>query len=234
MNEIGCINEQPLHAALKKWYAGSSGRVEVLIDGFIVDVFSDGSIIEIQTGNFSSIKTKMAQLTSNYNLKLVYPIAAEKWLLKQPKDGIGKINRRKSPKKGRREEIFAELVSFPHLLCSERFSLEIAMIKEQEVRLFTGEKPWRQHGWVTVERQLLEVLETHTYQKPSDLSELLPSGLPDNFTTTDLAKYGEMPRWLAQKMAYSLRNMGVIEQVGKKGRSKLYVHLLDDGNHSRK
>jgi hypothetical protein len=223
MNEIGSLNEQPLHASLKEWYAGADGRVEVLIDGFIVDVFKDGSIIEIQTGNFSSIKSKLTRLSSDYNLKLVYPVAAEKWILKHPKDNMGEITKRKSPKKGRRAEIFTELVSFPELLCSERFSLEITMIKEQELRVFTGEKPWRQHGWVTVERQLLEVMETHTYHNPSELSALIPSGLPKYFTTNDIASTGSMPRWLAQKMAYCLRNMGVIEQVGKKGRSNLYA-----------
>ena len=223
MNKIGSLNEQPLHASLKEWYAGADGRVEVLIDGFIVDVFKDGFIIEIQTGNFSSIKSKLIRLSSDYNLKLVYPIAAEKWLLKHPKDDMGEITKRKSPKKGCRAQIFTELVSFPELLCSKRFSLEIAMIKEQELRMFTGEKPWRNHGWVTVERQLLEVMETHTYHNPSELSALIPSGLPKYFTTNDIASTGSMPRWLAQEMAYCLRNMGVIEQVGKKGRSNLYA-----------
>lgn len=223
MNRIGCLNEQPLHASLKKWYAGEAGKVEVVIDGFVVDVCVDGSIIEIQTGNFSSIKTKISQLISGNNLKLVYPIAAEKWLLKYPEGKSGKTLTRKSPKRGQTEEIFSELVSFPELLCSERFSLEIAMIREQEVRVFTGEKPWRKNGWVTVERHLLEILKTHTYQNPSDLSTLLQPGLPERFTTGDIARESNIPRWLAQKMAYCLRNMGVIEKIGKKGRSHLYA-----------
>jgi hypothetical protein len=67
-------------------------------------------------GNFSSIKTKISQLISNYDLKLVYPIAAEKWLLKYPDGETGRAITRKLPKKGRKEEIFSELVSFPELL----------------------------------------------------------------------------------------------------------------------
>jgi hypothetical protein len=34
------------------------------------------------------------------------------------------------------------------------------------------------------------------------------------------------PRWLAQKMAYCLRKMDVIVQIGTRGRSNLYI--LDD------
>jgi len=229
MNKIGSLNEQPLHASLKKWYAGDTGRVEVLIDDFVVDVFKGNTIIEIQTGNFSSIKSKIRKLTANYDLKLVYPIAAEKWLLKYPDGESGEPTKRKSPKKGSRHEIFAELVSFPDLLCSERFSLEIAMIVEQEVRVYTGEKPWRQHGWVTVERQLLDVLKTHMFNKPNDLADLLPEELPDQFTTRDISHQGKIPRWLAQKMAYCLRGMGVIEQIGKKGRFNLYTRRIGQG-----
>lgn len=95
------------------------------------------------------------------------------------------------------------------------------MVKEQKVGVYTGEKPWRQHGWVTVERLLLEIIETCTYQKPSDLLGLLPLNMPDCFTTGNITLEGKIPRWLAQKMAYSLRNMGTIVQIGKNGRSHL-------------
>lgn len=223
MNKNGSLNEQPLHASLKQWYAGDDGRVEVLIGGYIADVFKENSIIEIQTGSFSSIKSKMIELAAEHELKLVYPIAAEKWLFKYMEGNSAETTTRKSPKRGFQAEVFTELVSFPELLCSERFSLEIAMIREQEVRVYTGEKPWRQHGWVTIERQLLEVLETQTFRNPGDFLELLPPGLPDHFTTQDISKYGKVPRWLVQKMAYCLRNMGAIKQIGKKGRSYLYI-----------
>jgi hypothetical protein len=37
MNSIRCLNEQPLHAALKKWCAvAEEGRVAVLINGFLL------------------------------------------------------------------------------------------------------------------------------------------------------------------------------------------------------
>jgi hypothetical protein len=95
------------------------------------------------------------------------------------------------------------------------------MAKEQKVRVYTGEKPWRVYGWVIVGRQLLEIIETCTYQKPSDLLGLLPLNMPDCFTTGDITLEGKIPHWLAQKMAYSLRNMSTIVQIGKKGRSHL-------------
>ena len=219
---IGSLNEQPLHAALKVWYAGDKGQIEVPVDGYFVDVIKDGTFIEIQTGNFSAIKTKLFQMVDKHRIKLIYPIADRKWLLKLPQQSDHKPTRRKSPKRETPSQIFAELVSFPELIMHDNFSLELAIIQEEEVRKHTGEKPWYRNGWVVVERRLIDVVDTISYQIGSELMALLPVDLPVTFTTADIAKCSEQPRWLAQKMAYCFRKMGVIESVGKKGRSKLY------------
>jgi hypothetical protein len=51
---------------------------------------------------------------------------------------------------------------------------------------------------------------------------LIPPDLQEPFSTEELAKCIDQPRWLAQKMAYCLRHMGAIEVIGKKGNSLLY------------
>jgi len=219
---IGMLNEQPLHAALKKHYASPGSRLEAEVDGFVVDVAREDLLVEIQTGNFSSIKQKITSLADHHPLLLVYPIPRQKWLLKLPKEPGGETRRRKSPKRGRVEEVFKELVSFPHLMRSQTFSLEVVFTHEEEVRRYDPER-WRNRGWVTIERRLLDVVDRHTFQRPGDLAALLPPGLPERFTTADLAGAMDGPRWLAQKMAYCLRKMDAIVQVGTRGRSNLYV-----------
>jgi len=217
------LNEQPLHAALKKRYASSGASLEVNVDGFVVDVVREDLLVEIQTGNFSAVKEKLTHLASRHPLRLVYPIAREKWLLKLPRQKGEETKRRKSPKRGRLEEMFKELVSFPELLREETFSLEVALIQEEEVRRYDPARGWRKHGWVTVERRLLDIVERHLFRRPDDFVTIVPETLPERFTTADLAEVLDGPRYLAQKMAYCLRKMGVIVQVGKRGRSKLYV-----------
>jgi hypothetical protein len=172
---IGVLNEQPLHAALKRWYAQPDGRTEVAVDGFVVDVvrgrnpfarredLARGLLIEIQVGNFSSIKRKVRQLTEHHALRLVYPIPREKWLLKMPKQEGGEVERRKSPKRGRVEEVFKELVSFPALLSRDTFSLEVVFTREEELRHYDPDE-WRNRGWVTDERRLLEVVGRHLFE----------------------------------------------------------------------
>jgi hypothetical protein len=220
------LNEQPLHAALKTRYARPGSRLEVEVDGFVVDVAREDLLVEIQTGNFSSIKQKLTSLTERHPVLLVYPVPREKWLIKLPREPDGQTRRRKSPKRGRVEEVFKELVSFPQLMCNRAFSLEVVFTREEEVRRYDPER-WRNRGWVTVERRLLDVVDRHAFRQPEDLAALLPSDLPDRFTTADLAEAMDGPRWLAQKMAYCLRKMDAIAQVGRRGRSNLYV--IDDG-----
>jgi len=222
MNKIGELNEQPLHAALKAWYAKPDDRVEVSVDGYVIDLVQNSLLIEIQTGNFSSIKRKLRDFVVRLPVLLIYSLAAEKWLLKLPKGGWDQPRRRKSPKRGRVEAVFGELVSFPQLLMEKNFSLEVVLIQEEELRRYMGKKHSYKKGWVTVERRLLDVVEQRLFEAPSDMSTLLPVDIPQEFTTMDLAQALDGPRRLAQKMAYCLREMGEIVQVGKRGRSYLY------------
>lgn len=228
MNHIGELNEQPLHAALKAWYAKPGDGVEVAVDGYVIDLVQGDCLVEIQTGNFSAIKRKLFSLVERHPVRLVYPIAHEKWLLKLPKEGQNAPRRRKSPKRGRVEEVFGELVSFPQLLNVDNFSLEVVLIQEEEVRRYVGKKAWRQNGWMTVERRLLKVVERNLFRRPTDMGALLPPDLPRTFTTADLAQTLSTPRRLAQKMAYCLREMGAIVQIGKRGRAYLYSVMSNE------
>ena len=62
MPTIGLLNEKALHASLKQWYARPGDQLEVAVDGFVIDIVRDDLLIEIQTRNFSSIKSKLTNL----------------------------------------------------------------------------------------------------------------------------------------------------------------------------
>lgn len=222
---IGTLNEKPLHAALKLWAAEPGDQFEVPLEGFFIDVVRDDLLIEIQTGGFSPLKKKLRKLTKNHKVRLVYPIAAEKWLIQPPKLGIlGKTTRRKSPKRGNVYHVFKELVSFPDLMKSPNFSLQVVMTQEEELRKFEAKKRRRryQKQWRLEERRLLDVASSHLFESVADICALLPADLPDQFTTKDIADGLAQPAWLVQKMVYCLRTMEGIQLVGKQGRFLLY------------
>ena len=100
MSGIGLLNEKPLHASLKEWYAQPGDRFEVAVDGFVIDIVRDDLLLEIQTGNFASIRSKLTNLVRSHQVRLIYPIAQEKWIVKLAKDDSSGVTRRKSPKRG--------------------------------------------------------------------------------------------------------------------------------------
>jgi hypothetical protein len=218
---IGTLNENPLHADLKAWYARPDDRIEVPVEGYVIDIVRGELLIEIQTAGFSAIKRKMIELISGHRLRLVYPIAREKWIVKLAEEGK-RPSRRKSPKRGRLEEVFYELVSFPGLLAEPNFALEVLLVQEEELRHHDPRRAWRRRGWVTDERRLLDVVGRHLFETPRDVARLLPPELPAPFDTADLAAGLGSSRALAQKMAYCLREMGLLVPVGKRGNAILY------------
>ncbi len=220
MSHIGTLNEKPLHASLKEWYARPGDRFEVRVDRFVIDIVRDDLLLEIQTASLSSMKVKLAELVKSHRVHLIYPIAQVKHIVKAARDGAPASTRR-SPKRGRAVELFREMVSFPELIAHPNFTLEVLLTREEEVRRAARNLNWRRRGWRVEERRLLEVLESRHYREPSDWRAFVPKGR-DCFTTAELAGGLAIPRDLAQKTAYCLRKAGVIRQVGRRGRANLY------------
>ncbi len=222
-HQIGTLNEKNLHASLKQWYSEEGDQFEVSLDGYFIDIVRGDLLIEIQTRNFSAMKRKLFDLTERHKVRLVHPVAEQKWIVKRPEGKTGKETRRKSPKKGTVDHIFEELVYIPQLMANPNFSLEVLLIHEEEIRRHDPERGWRRKGWVTEERRLVDVVDWRVYEVPEDfLVEYIPSDLPEPFGTSDLAEALGKPRSLAQKIAYCLREMGIITLDGKQGNALLY------------
>lgn len=220
---IGVLNEKPLHATLKLQYAEPNDIFEVPVDGFLIDIVRGDLLIEIQTQGFASIKHKLTSLVERHPVRLVYPIAQEKWILKLAEDGQSQTSRRKSPRRGALEDIFEELVSIPELLSHLNFSIDVVFTKEEEIRRYDRTRGWRRKGWVTHERRLLQIVSRELLNTPDELCALIPSFLVEPFTTHDLAMAMNRSRRFAQKMVYCLRRMGSITPAGKRGNAVLYT-----------
>ena len=219
---IGTLREKPLHASLKRWYARSDDRVEVPVDRFVVDLVRDDLLIEVQTRGFSSMKQKLADLLDlGHHVRIVHPIALNRWIVKIDADGEI-LSRRRSPRHGEPTDLFAELVSFPDLLGHPGLQIHLILTQEEEYRRHTPNRSWRRKGWMVVERRLIDVVDTLMISGPEDLADLLPTDLPETFTTEDLATSLGRTRRIAQQMAYCLRMAGVVTPVGKVGNAVRY------------
>lgn len=232
---IGTLAERSLHASLKKWYAEPGDAVEVPLEGFHIDLVRGDLLIEIQTRNFAALKRKLAKLLEHHPLRLVHPIAAEKWLVRVAADGETVLARRRSPKRGDFLDIFDELVHIPSLLRHPNFSLDILLIHQEEIRRVRAarDKPARHtrfpREWDRYDHRLLEVVGSRRVANAADLRAFLPlDTLPQEFTNRELAaalataKPTARDAHRAQTMTYVLRQVGVLTMVGKRGNAILY------------
>jgi len=215
------VTEQSLHNQLKDHYAGEGDSVEAMVDGYIVDVVKEGLLIEVQTGNFGSIRRKLQDLLGSHSVLLVHPVPLNKWIIRVNADGK-EVSRRRSPKRGRVEEVFYEMVYTPELASFPGFELEVAMVDAEELWVDDGRGSWRRRRWSIADRRLLSVQEQHRFTRPSDYLRLLPEQIRCGFTAQELTREARLSSGLAQKMVYTLRKMGLLEAAGKRGRSNVY------------
>ncbi len=226
MPHIGILRESHLHAALKQYYALPGDAIESPVAGFVADIVRGDLVVEIQTAHFSPLKRKLPRLLEAHRLRLVYPIAVERWIVRL--DGAGRtLSRRKSPRRGCLEHLFLELVSVPELAAHPNFSLEVALVREEERRAPAARtrRRWRK-DWRTVDRVLLEVMDFEVFESPADYAHrFLPAALSQPFTSRDLARALRQPVDLGHKMTYCLSRMGVLEEAGRRGRAKLWRRI---------
>jgi len=215
------VTEQTLHEQLKDYYARENGEIESPLGDYRVDVVRGDLLIEIQTRSFSSIRDKLRDLAVDHHIRLVHPIAFQKWIIRLDKNGK-QVRRRKSPKRGRVEDIFYELVYMPKLLSNSNFELEVVMVDLDEYWIDDGKGSWRRRRWSIHDKRMLELRERHLFAKPEDFKRLLPESLPSKFTSRMLAKETGLKIRVSQKMLYCLSKMDVVERKGKKGRAYLY------------
>jgi hypothetical protein len=217
---IGTLNEKPLHAALKVWYSEDGDRFEVPILGFVADIVRGTTLIEIQTGSASGLQRKLATFLRRHEVRLVLPVAARKTIVNVGPDGEEQ-ERRLSPRRAGVVDVFRQLVSLGELVGDSNLSVDVVLVHEQETRHARAARG-RAKRYVVAERSLVEVMDCVSFRHPADFLGVIPATLAEGFTTADLAKAIRQPRWMAQKIAFVLRTMGVLRVAGKRGNAFLY------------
>jgi len=202
---------------LKEWLREPGDLVEGTVWGYRADIIRGDLLIEIQTGNFPQIRAKLAKLLKGYRVRLVHPVPVRRWIIR---DVDGKRRRRVSPRVGRVEEVFDELIYCPTLPLDPNFSMEVLMVHAEEAQAVRWRGKRRTRYTVT-ERHLVEVVDREVFEKPADYLRLLPE-MNGAFTARQLSKSSKLRITLARRMVYCLAKMGLIEEVGSVARAKLY------------
>jgi hypothetical protein len=221
---IGTLRESSLHASLKELYARAGDELEVVREGYVVDLVRPGELVEFQTGNFGSMRVKLAALLEHHRVRVVHPVAVETTIVRIDEDGVVR-SRRRSPLRGCRLSLFGELVALPALAAHPSLTFEVVLVRVEEHRVDAPRTRRRRKPWTVADRVLVELLDAQIYGGAAGLGSVLPASLGEPFTTLDLARMLEVPRELAQRIAYTLRKGGIIEAAARHGHGIEYLRV---------
>ncbi len=219
---IGTLQEKTVHAVLKNYYAPNEEMHEIYLENYVADIFTGNEIIEIQNGNFYKIRAKLEEFLSRYPVTIVYPIPHTKWLIWMDVETGECTNKRKSPVTGSAYYAFAELYRIKSFLTNENLRFCFPLIDVEEYRLLNGWSADKKKGSHRYDRIPVALFDEVVIERREDYLQFLPYELPIEFTTTDLKQIAKISAKTAGLVLNILHYVGIIEKIGKKGRSYLY------------
>ena len=215
--------ETSLHRTLKAHYAADPSQTEIRLGSYRIDAIDEaGRLVEVQHAGLGAIRDKISDLLNSYDVRIVKPIIANKWIVTlDPKKGTVQ-RRRRSPKRGSHLDVFAELLHFTRVFPHPRLILEVPLIEVEEIRMPKKKKWRRAKQYQVVDQKVLAVGDSLWLTQASDLFALVNAPADTIFDTAMLATWLERPRWFAQQAAYVLSHCGACVEAGKRGNSRLY------------
>lgn len=222
-HSIGILSEKTVHAVLKNYYEPDEDCQEIPVEGMVADIYRDGRIVEIQTAHFNKLREKLARFLPYYDVTVVYPVPRIKWLIWLDEVTGECTPKRKSPAKGTPYLIFPELYKVKNFLRNENINFRIAMLDIEEYRLLNGWSSNRKKGSTRFDRIPVAFPEEYVIERREDYLQFLPIELPEEFTTSDLAKCASIPVRLARITMNILFYVGVVKKCGKRGNTIVYV-----------
>jgi hypothetical protein len=225
---IGVLKESSLHKYLKYQYSGTAGKTEIAVGDYVCDgQTKNGELIEVQTGNFGSIKEKIQNLSKNNTVRIIYPIIKRKYIETFDADGL-KLRKRKSPLKGTVWDLFNALIYAPELAQTPGVIIELAFLDIVEKRKDDGKGSWRRK-FVSIEDKTPYTpldstagYESVVLKNLNDYLQFLPFKSEESFTVKDMAERSKISSALASKCLYVLYKIGIVERIGKKKNAHVY------------
>lgn len=222
---IGTLGEKAQHAVLKRYFDPCADHHEVRAGRYVADVRNDTGFVEIQTRQLFRLRKKLAAFLREAPVTVVYPVPAVKWVVWLDRDGRASP-RRKSPRHPGPWEILPELYPLKDLLCREGLRFCVLLLEAEDYRFRDGRGPEGKRRAARFERLPVDLLDEVWLEGPESYSQLIPPGLPEEFTAKEFARAGNLPRGKSSDAMNVLFSLGVVERTGKRGNAYLYRKRL--------
>jgi len=225
---IGTLGEKTLHAVVKRFFEPDPAAHEIRVGPYVADIVGEDGIVEIQTGNFQSLRKKLEVFLEVAPVTVVYPIMHFKWLLWVDPENGDTSARRKSPRVGNYPDAMFELYKILPLLAHPNLRLTLLLVDLEEYRLRDGwskDKKKGSHRYERIPLALAGRLDLRTpadWRLPEAQAAFFPASLPSPFTSKDYAKAARLNIHVAQTALRVLTHMGAAGRQGKRGNLYLY------------
>ncbi len=221
-NGIGTLGEKTVHAVLKKYLEPDEQYHEIKINGFYADIATPEGIIEIQTRNFNSLRKKLEVFLELGTVTITYPIPATKWIIWIDEE-TGEVSRkRKSPQQGQFNMVLPELYAIRSFLLHPNLKIQLFLIDIEESRLLNGWSKDKKKGSTRYDRIPTSLVKELQINNKEDYKLLIPSSLTGEFTAKDFQRASHLSPKKSSLSLQVLRHVGVIEQVGMRGKAYIY------------
>jgi len=221
-NGFGTLQEKTIHEAVKDFYCYEHDFQEQKRGRYIADIAVGDDIWEVQTGAFNRLRGKLEVFLKKYHVTVIYPVPVEKKVYWLDQETGAITGGRRSPKKGSAYDVFRELYKIRPCLQSPNLSVHVFLMDMEEYKLLNGWSRDKKRGASRYDRLPGKLRDIVRLEDRSDYRYFLPDGLPEEFTSQDLAKYAHISGDTARACLLILRDLRTVELIGKKGRSNLH------------
>ncbi len=222
---VGTLNERTLHRTLKELYSKNSAECEVRLNGYIADIFDGTTVTEIQSGQFFKLTKKLNAFSEEYKVKIVYPVAAVKWISWIDDDTGEIVSRRKSPKKGAPYDILDPLYDIRQFIFHPNVTFEVALVTVEEYRILNGFGKTKKRRACHYDKIPVQLGSTVLFCCKKDYLSAIPPELPCTFTSAQFSKAVKRNMRFTYRALKVLEAAGAITRCGKSGKHILYKKL---------
>ncbi len=221
-NGVGTLKEKSLHATVKHFVEENTDYHEQKLGRYVADIFDGHKVTEIQTRSFYKMKGKLSEFLELYPVTIVYPIIRRKTLIRVNKQ-TGEIGQTgKSSKRGNIHMFFREMYGLADIILNPGLKFRVLVLDAEEYRLM---RSWKDKGGEKGDIIPRELIADYRFDCADDFADVIPAELPGEFTTDSYAKAAKTNKDAAGCEIRVLARLGIIEEAGRDGRSKLW-HIV--------
>ena len=220
---IGTLGEKTLHAIVKDYFEPEHAFQEVKINGYFADIARESEIFEVQTRALYRLAPKISTFIVENRVTVVYPISLSKKIFWMDPETGECLSQRKSSKKGKEIDVLPELYGLRDFLLRDGFRVCLLLMDVNEYRIPDGQGKDRKKRATKLDRYPTDLLDEIYLEKAEDYRRFLPDNLPLEFSSADFRIAAKCDLYTARVSLNVLAKIGLIKEIGKKGRQKLYT-----------